>query len=285
MQITNHIHALKIPFKVPVSQDVSLDRFAYVYLVFGDNVHVIDSGVAGSETAILAYISGLGKGPEEVSSLILTHSHPDHIGSARSIKRLTGCTVFAHKAEQTWIEDTEQQLKDRPVPGFRTLVEGPVSVDRFIDDGDVLELEAGIVCRIIHTPGHSRGSVSLLFEEDKALFTADALIFPGDLPIYEDISTTMASVRSLQNIENLEYLFSSWESPVHGRENIKKRMDESLSYLARIHAAVRNNSTPSSRQDRMELCRKVVHELGLPPLAVMPLVANALASSAAAESI
>ncbi|MBU0947081.1 MAG: MBL fold metallo-hydrolase [Proteobacteria bacterium] len=45
--------------------------------------------------------------------LTLTHSHPDHIGSAKSIKELTGCTVFSHKLEQEWIEDIEQQVKDR----------------------------------------------------------------------------------------------------------------------------------------------------------------------------
>ncbi|MFO8085154.1 MAG: MBL fold metallo-hydrolase [Desulfobacterales bacterium] len=285
MQVTERVHAIKIPFKVPISQEVSLDRFAYIYLVFGDKIHLIDSGVAGSEKAILAYIKEHGQEPKDVSSLILTHSHPDHIGAAKSIKKLTDCTVFAHKAEQDWIEDTEQQFKDRPVPGFQTLVEGPVEIDRFIIDGEILELENGIICKIVHTPGHSKGSVSLLFEEDKSLFTADALISPGNLPIYENISNSIASVRSLQKIENLEYLFSSWESPIQGRKNISKRMDESISYLKRIHTAVLNNSNNSSQQNIMELCQKVVSELGLPSLAVMPLVAKAFASSVAAESI
>ncbi|MDD4456430.1 MAG: MBL fold metallo-hydrolase [Syntrophotalea acetylenica] len=285
MQITEHIHALKIPFKVPVSQKVSLDRFAYVYLVFGDKIHLIDSGVAGAAKAILAYIKEHGKEPEDIASLILTHSHPDHIGAAKSIKKLTGCTVFAHKIEQDWIEDTEQQFKDRPVPGFQSLVEGSVEIDRFISDGEILELENSLFCTIAHTPGHSRGSVSLRIEEEKSLFSGDALIFPGDLPIYENIANSIASIRALQKIDNLEYLFSSWESPMQGQENIRKRMDESILYLNRIHAAVLNNSNNSPQQNIMELCQKVVSELGLPSLAVMPLVAKAFASSLAVESI
>ncbi|MDY0262551.1 MBL fold metallo-hydrolase [Syntrophotalea acetylenica] len=285
MQITEHIHALKIPFKVPVSQKVSLDRFAYVYLVFGDKIHLIDSGVAGAAKAILAYIKEHGKEPEDIASLILTHSHPDHIGAAKSIKKLTGCTVFAHKIEQDWIEDTEQQFKDRPVPGFQSLVEGSVEIDRFISDGEILELGNSLFCTIAHTPGHSRGSVSLLIEEEKSLFSGDALIFPGDLPIYENIANSIASIRALQKIDNLEYLFSSWESPMQGQENIRKRMDESILYLNRIHAAVLNNSNNSPQQNIMELCQKVVSELGLPSLAVMPLVAKAFASSLAVESI
>lgn len=126
--------------------------------------------------------------PKEVSTLILTHSHPDHIGAAKSIQSQTGCTIYAHKHEQDWIEDTEQQFNDRPVPGFQTLVEGPVEVDNLVAGGEILELEKNIICKIIHTPGHSKGAISLLFEEEKSLFTADALVFPGDLPIYEDIS-------------------------------------------------------------------------------------------------
>ncbi len=129
MQVTERMHAIKIPFKVPVSQEMSIDRFAFVYLVFGDKIHLIDSGVAGAEEIIWEYIKEQGRDPKEVASLILTHSHPDHIGAAKSINKLTGCTVLSHKLEQHWIEDTEQQFKDRPVPGFQTLVEGPVKVD------------------------------------------------------------------------------------------------------------------------------------------------------------
>ncbi|MCW8859466.1 MAG: MBL fold metallo-hydrolase [Deltaproteobacteria bacterium] len=283
MQVTEKIHALKIPFKVPISPEMSIDRFAFVYLVFGDKVHLIDSGVAGAQETVWKYIKEQGREPKEVSSLILTHSHPDHIGSAKSIKKLTGCTIFSHKLEQDWIEDTEQQFKDRPVPGFPALVEGPVRIDKFIDGGEILELEKNIVCKIIHTPGHSKGSISLLFEEEKSLITADALIFPGDLPIYEDISNCMTSIRELQKIENLEYLFSSWEPPIQGQELISKRMNESILYLNRIHTAVINNSTNPEQQDIMELCQKVVSEIGLPPFAAMPLVAKAFASSLVAE--
>lgn len=285
MQVTERIHAIKIPFKVPISHEISLDRFAYAYLLFGNKIHLIDSGVAGSEKAILDYIKEHGRDPKEVSSLILTHSHPDHIGAAQSIKKLTDCTIFAHKLEQEWIEDTEQQFKDRPVPGFQTLVEGPVGIDKFIDDGQILELENSIICKIVHTAGHSKGSISLLFEEERSLFTADALISPGDLPIYEDIANSIASIRTLQKIENLEYLFSSWESPIQGQKNISKRMDESILYFKSIHTAVLNNSNNSTQQSIMELCQKVVSELGLPSVAVMPLVAKALASSIVAESI
>lgn len=283
MQITERIHAIKIPFKVPITPEISIDRFAFVYLVFGDKIHLIDSGVAGAESIIWEYIKEQGRETKEVSSLILTHSHPDHIGSAKSVKSQTDCTVFAHKLEQEWIEDTEQQFKDRPAPGFKTLVEGPIVVDHFLTGGEILELENSLSCKIFHTPGHSRGSISLLFEDEKTLITADALIYPGDLPIYEDISSCLVSIKILQQIDNVEKLLSSWEDPIQGKEKINKRINESIVYLGRIHTAVMNNNPIGNQQNSMELCKQVVTELGLPPFAAMPLVANAFASSIVAE--
>jgi glyoxylase-like metal-dependent hydrolase (beta-lactamase superfamily II) len=283
MKVTEKIYAIKIPFKIPFSPEMSVDRFAFVYLVFGDKIHLIDSGVAGADSTIWEYIQKQDREPKEISSLILTHSHPDHIGAAKSIKNQTGCTIIAHMNEQNWIEDTELQFNDRPVPGFQTLVEGSVEIDHLIDGGEILELEKNIICKVIHTPGHSKGSISLLFEEEKSLFTADALALPDDLPIYEDISDCIASITTLQKIENIENLFSSWEPPIQGQEKIRKRMDESIAYLKRIHTAVINNSRNEKQQNIMELCKKVVSELGLPPFAVNPLVAKAFASSLAAE--
>jgi len=283
MQITNQIHAIKIPFKVPVSPEMSVDRFAFVYLIFGDKIHLIDSGVAGAESIIWQYIKEQGRAPNEISSLLLTHSHPDHIGAAKSIKDQTGCTIFAHKNEQSWIEETEQQFRERPVPGFQALVVGSVKVDHLVEGGEFLELEKDILCKTIHTPGHSKGSISLWWEGEHSLFTADALPYPGDLPIYEDISACLSSIKSLQQIKNVENLFSSWESPIQGQEEINKRMAESRAYLERIHSTVISSSNDGSQQNVMELCKKVVSALGLPPFAVNPLVARAFASSLAVK--
>lgn len=283
MKITNRIHAIEIRFKVPVSPELSVDRFAFVYVIFGDRIHLIDSGVAGAESAIWQYIKEQGREPNEISNLILTHSHPDHIGAAKSIRYRTGCTILAHKTEQDWIEDTEKQFRERPVPGFHALVEGSVKVDRLIEDGELLELEKDIVCKTIHTPGHSKGSISLLCEDEHSLFTADALPRPGDLPIYEDIFACLSSIRSLQQVKNVENLFSSWESPIQGEEEIGKRMEKSIAYLQRIHSAVISACNDRSRQDIMELCKKVVGKLGLPPFAVNPLVARSFASSLAVD--
>jgi len=283
MRITENVHALIVPFEIHVQPETTIDRFAFVYIIFGERIHLIDSGVAGAEEPLWRYIEAQGRYPEEIASLILTHAHPDHMGAAKGIKNRSGCAIYAHTDEQCWIEDTEKQYQERPVPDFQKLVEGPVSVDHLLCGGEVLALEAGIACQVIHTPGHSSGSISLLFEAEKALFTADALAFPGDLPLYEDIANNIRSIEKLKQLPLVEYLFSSWEPPIKGRDNILQRMEASLAYLRHIHEAVIESSTPENREDPMALCKQVVCELDLPAFAVNPLVAKAFASSLTAE--
>lgn len=282
MQVTEHIHAVKIPFKIPIAPEKLIDRVVYVFLVFGENITLIDSGVLGAQLPIFEYIRKNGRNPEEVTMLILSHAHPDHIGAAKAIKEATGCTVSAHPGEKLWIEDTEGQFKDRPVPGFHTLVGGPVAVDRLLVDGETIALGKDLDVRVIHTPGHSSGSVSLFFESEKALFSGDAVPLPNDLPIYENIVDGVASLKKLREYKNVETLLSSWEAPIQGRENIEKRVDAGLSYLRKIHEGVLK-ARNEGKENLMELCRQVVAELGLPPFAAMPLVAKAFASSLAAE--
>ena len=280
MQVTERIHALKIQFKIPVAPDVMLERFVYVYLIFGRNIYLIDSGVAGCENTIYEYIESQGRKPGEISALILTHAHPDHIGAAMSIKEFTNCRLLVHQDEVAWVENTQKQFEERPVPGFSTLVAGSTYVDEKLQDGDFPELDEDVKLKIIHTPEHSRGSVSILCESESALFTGDVLIAPGDLPIYENISDLATSIHKLQAISNINILLSSWETPIEGSGRIKSRIDQSLQYLNKIHNTIRSITNGNSIEP-MELCRQVVNQLGLPPAAVNPLVAKGFVSSLA----
>ena len=278
MQVTEHIHALEIPFKIPFSPEKMIDRTVYSYLILGEKVTLIDSGVSGAEAIIFDYLRKIGRDPKEISMMVLSHSHPDHLGAAKTIKEATGCLVAAHPNEIAWIEETEKQFKERPVPGFRALVGGSVAVDRPLRDGEIMTIEEGLDFKVMHTPGHSSGSISLFVEQEETLFTGDALPFPGDLPIYEDISGCLASIRKIKSQAGVKVLLSSWEPPIRGQERIIARIEKSVAYLRKIHNAVIAAKGNEDR-DVMELCRKVVNSLGLPPLAANPLVAKSLVSS------
>lgn len=278
MQITNHIHALKIPFQIALPSGVKLDRFVYVFLIFGKDIYIIDSGVADSRKPIFDYIKKTGRQPDDISMLILTHSHPDHIGSARPIKAATGCLVAAHPLEKSWIEDIERQAKERPVSNFHSFVSGSVKVDRLIEGGSILDLGSGLKLEVMHTPGHSKGSISLWLESEGALFSGDAIMLSGSMPIYDDALTTVQSIKKLRTLQGINHLLSAWDDPREG-SCVYEIMDESLKYLQHIHESVKKICESEPSLDSMELCKRVIGDLGLPEAAANQLVARSLQSN------
>lgn len=283
MQVTKHIHAIKIPFLIPVGPGASVERFVYTYLIYGkDKIYLIDTGVASSEDVIFDYVRKTGRNPDEISMIILTHSHPDHIGSAQTIKKETGCIVAAHPGEKSWIEDVEQQFRERPIPGFHSLVGGSVKINRILEEGDVLDPDDGLKLEVFHTPGHSKGSVSLRLQEDGALFTGDAIPLAGDIPIYEDALAAVKSIKKLQDLNGINVLLASWDDPREG-DRVYRLMDEGLHYLQRIHETVARVAGNNFQPEPMELCRRVLGDLGLPEAAANPLVAKSFQANLAAR--
>jgi hydroxyacylglutathione hydrolase len=278
MQITDHVHALKIPFQITDPSGQKIPRFVYAFLIYGKEICLIDSGVAGSEKIILDYLKRTGKSPEEIKRLILTHAHPDHVGAAAAIKRISGCTVAAHAAEKAWIEDVDLQAKERPVPGFFSLVGGSVPVDQTLQDGEVLHLEGGLALQVLHIPGHSPGSLSLWLAEDGALFSADAVPIAGDMPIFQDILASVRSVQRLASIPEIKHLLAAWDEPRRGSEAYRI-MDEGLQYLQRIHSNVLKVERENPGSSPMELCLRTLELLGLPQTMANPLVAASFQAS------
>ena len=277
-QISKNIHALKHTFYIPVNPEVNLERFVYSFIIFGDEIiYLVDSGVSSSGDSILNYIIDKGREAKDIKTLILTHSHPDHIGSAKYIKDISGCKILAHRNEKEWIEDVDKQFSDRPVPGFRNLVDGSVQIDRFLADNETIKLEDNLFVEIIHTPGHSSGSISLFNKNEMVLFSGDSILLPGELPIYENFGDTISSIKKLKHIRDVKILLSSWDEPVFDTD-IQKKMDQSINYLFTIHKAIRDIENAESCSP-MDLCKAVVEKLGLPPAAINPLVAKSFQSN------
>lgn len=273
MQIDKHVHAIKIPFTVTTPWGF-MDRFVYVYLIYGTHgVCLIDTGVASSEQAIFDYLRATDRKVSDISLIVQTHAHPDHIGASRTIKGETGCAVAVHPAEKAWIENVQLQARERPVPGFDSLVAGPLAVNRLLEDGEVFDLGCGLKLQVIHTPGHSKGSISILLLGYMALFSGDAIPVPGELPIYEDVPASVASIKKLKAVKGIRHLLPSWDEPRKGAMAYQ-RMDEGLEHLQRVHDAVGKCSPKSGGLDPRELSECVLKDLGLPPGLANPLVAR-----------
>jgi glyoxylase-like metal-dependent hydrolase (beta-lactamase superfamily II) len=251
----------------------------YSYLISGETITLIDTGVAGCEKQIFEYIRSTGRDPSEIALIILTHSHPDHIGAAGAIRQATGCSIAAHPAERAWIEDVELQNRERQVPGFATLVGDSVQVDHEIVDGDTIEPDETRAREMLvfHTPGHSKGSISLFLQSEGALFSGDVIPVAGDLPVYDDAVRSVQSVKRLRGIAGIRVLLSSWDEP-RRRDAAYQQMDKGLEYLQKIHETVLTLERDGS-SDLLELTQKTAATLGLPLQAVTPLLVRTFAAN------
>jgi glyoxylase-like metal-dependent hydrolase (beta-lactamase superfamily II) len=277
MQVTESIHALKIPFKLRMGPDKTVDRFVFAYLIFGDQICLIDGGVAGSEAIIFDYIKQAGRDPGEVANLVFTHSHPDHIGAGQAIKKQTGCKVAAHMDAKPWIENVDRQYEERPIGNFYDLVGGSVEVDTGLKDGDHLDLGDGHTIDVFHTPGHSKGSISLLYNRDRALFTGDAVPKSGTVPIYEDVAISIESIKKLKEIKGLQILIASWDDPQFGA-SVYPSMDQGLQWFQQIHNAVLAEAAGSDAADPKDLSARVFKRLGFPEIPLVPIVVTSISA-------
>ena len=269
MLVTDNIHILKHEFFIPVSPDKKIPRFVYSYIIFGEEICLIDSGVNGSHEKIFSYIEKQGRDIKDITLLILSHAHPDHIGSAAIIKEITDCEVMAHKNEHKWFENIELQNKERPVPGFFDLANRPVIIDKFVEHEEIIELDKDLTLKIFHTPGHSSGSISIYIPRNKILFTGDAVPLYGDLPNYQDYTTLMKSLSFIESLENYEILISSWEDPQE-KSNIKGMINRGKSYLEKIDTAVKTYYKENISD--LSNCKNVIESLELPLAFVNPIV-------------
>ncbi len=147
---------------------------------------------AGFDPApMLDRLDEIGLTPE---AFVLTHAHLDHIaGLFEARRRFPGTPIWIHEAEKDWLTDAQQNLSAfSPTP-----VTAPPA-DRLLRDGDELEL-AGQIWRVLHTPGHSPGGISLYCEPAAVCLCGDAIFngsigrtdFPGS-----DFDTLASSIRT-----------------------------------------------------------------------------------------
>jgi glyoxylase-like metal-dependent hydrolase (beta-lactamase superfamily II) len=149
--------------------------YVHVHLVAADGgLVMVDTGLPRRADRIAAAVRSSGHDLSDVHTILLTHRHPDHVGSLAELKRRTGAQVVAHRADVPVITGDQPQplhsvMMRLTAPLMKT---EPAPVDRMLD-GDGSTGIPGI--RAIHTPGHTAGHVSFLVDRDGGvLFAGDA---------------------------------------------------------------------------------------------------------------
>ena len=163
------------------------------YLSLGEKAMIIEGGTGATTSIILDQIKELGIEPERITYLVLTHTHADHIGAVPHLKKLwPHLKIAAHplaikllKNERTVREFIENDkgiiqimLSKGEIQSYPPELDHyEFHVDDAIEEGDKLDLGAGIVWTVYNTPGHSSCHISLFEEREKTLVIGDATGF------------------------------------------------------------------------------------------------------------
>lgn len=190
------------------------------YIIRGEKAIMVDGGSPKQGKKFLSSLQRLSIKPQDIQLIVLTHGHWDHIGTAKEIKALTGAKIALHYRERDCLEKSLKPLIPGVTIGGKIFVIAmktmmplvdmliqipPTNVDIVLEDEGFSLSEYGIPGRILYTPGHSIGSVSVLldtgdaFVGDLAMSGFPMRLTPGLPPIAEDMQKVKESWKLLIN--------------------------------------------------------------------------------------
>jgi glyoxylase-like metal-dependent hydrolase (beta-lactamase superfamily II) len=153
---------------------------SYIYEETG-RLTLIDTSMPSNGEKIFAAIERLGRRPDDVRRVIVTHCHVDHAGSLAAIVERTGAEVLVHALDAPVLRGEEGSRGPNPRGALRLLTPllrlasrtaAPVPNVREVADGEEIDLDGG--ARLIHVPGHTMGSLAVYVPSRRVLFTGDA---------------------------------------------------------------------------------------------------------------
>ncbi|HOV51388.1 MAG TPA: MBL fold metallo-hydrolase, partial [Methanothrix sp.] len=153
--------------------ELSASEDAYVYLVdAGSELVLIDSGVGYGTKRIEDNIRSLGFEPAQIWHIIATHCHIDHTGGLSDLKERYGSKVIAHAMDRAGIEGENDDLTAASMYGVNYK---PVKVDTLLSGEDEQLMLGDLMFNLLHTPGHTPGSISVYIDTDdgRVLFGQD----------------------------------------------------------------------------------------------------------------
>ena len=163
-------------YRIPTLGD-AINSFAF--LDDDGQVTLVDCGLKRAPARIVAALAGIGRHPSDVTRIVLTHAHGDHAGGAHEMVDRSGVGgVDVHEDDVPYITGGVEApgpsgglarlLRRGPTSRFE-----PVEVSEALSDDQLLPIGGGV--RVLHTPGHTPGHVSLLHEPTGVLITGDVI--------------------------------------------------------------------------------------------------------------
>ncbi len=192
MEIVPGVHAIRL-------------LSVYAYLVKEPQLTLIDAGLVGSGRRVAQQVKRLGRSMSDLTRIICTHAHPDHIGGVREIADEREVDILMHPADlaglKVTLRDAVANRNRGQLIAYFTRHPGEATS---VEDGQVLPVLGGL--QVVHTPGHTPGSICLYAPLHKLLFVGDALqvirrkvtfassVFSDDLPLAQASVGRMAEL-------------------------------------------------------------------------------------------
>lgn len=157
--------------------------------------------------------------------VLLTHSHVDHVACLKEYVEATDAEVYVHPEEWGYVEEREDEL--RRSADALDLSEDFLDVEvEFVRDGDVVDV--GVEVEVLHTPGHTPGSVCYYVPGTGWLFTGDTLFGNGAPGDAGDAEALEDSIRRLSELE-ISAIYPGHMEPAH--EDIERRFQLALAMV------------------------------------------------------
>jgi hydroxyacylglutathione hydrolase len=219
------------------------------FLLKGEKKHIlIDTGVPGSESKIIKQLHKHGIKSEDIGLIIITHGHIDHFGSAKALKDFLEVPVLIHELDKLALytgKSLSETLKSNHKiwdiilkPKLINDTATPCSGDILLKGDEEYNLENyGIKGKVIHTPGHTPGSLSIVLEDGNAIIMdlASSGIFLGGIacnsrmkhpPFHDNLEQVKSSINKVLSL-NTNQFYLGHGNPV-ARESLIYYRDKFL---------------------------------------------------------
>lgn len=231
MEIAPGVHAIELTSVRVRAIELTSVR---VHAILEDEITLIDAGLPGSRRGIERYLRRVGRSLSDVRRVVVTHGHPDHAGGARELAR-RGIEILMHPADADRVRVGIGDAVRRPSRGrfFAAITPTPPEITPVVD-GQILPVLGGL--QVVHTPGHTPGSICLYGIRDRIVFTGDVLQRRRGRVTYasglysDDHAQARRSVQRLADLDVEMIVFAHFPA-------LREGANEALAELAELAAA------------------------------------------------